>query len=416
MLFCRSSPETGVKVHELESSLAKKWLIHNDDGTLRGPWDASQIRKALRKGLIDPFVTVSEEGSGKKQELIEIDAIFETVEEQDRTVRSNRPEFPSPPGEVTKVVQQVPRHQYEEASYLGLADPSVEIKDNKERRSKVKKFYLIDDKNGKSNMLSAQEITHLYTSKKINNQYRVGKANAKGEISIAKFVKTYKQFSKKSKNDKGYKKKAYKTATVPQKSLSYISGISFGHNQQHMLIIGLCLLLVIAGGTLFFVSRGDFELFKNETTAPIDAIEIKPNRPIKPQANENKPGVNLLDAYNIKKNANKNRIRRQKPAPPPPIRSLPKGVSEGSLIRELSVLANYDNQLVTVGPLSFQPSQLDACKIKCSLIMRDKSKREILVIFFKDAYISELTGKGSEVYVQGTVREQGANLYLSQVF
>ena len=397
--------------------MARKWLIHNDDGTIRGPWDATQIRKALRKGLIDPFVTVSEQGSRKKQELIEIDAIFDTEEATEQTDQS---EFPPPlPGQVTKIVQ-APAHEYDEdASYLGLADPSVEaltaIKESRERRSKVKKFYLIDDKNGKSNMLSAQEITHLYVSKKINNQYKVGKANAKGEISIAKFVKTYKQLSKKGKGDKG-KKKAQKTATVPQKAIPYVSGISIGPSQQQIIILTLCILLLLASGSLYLLIRGDLEVFSFQSSDSPEEIEIRPRTQAKPLPKDDKQGVNLLDAYNMKKNSN-SRSRRQKPASRSAARSsLPKGVSEDSLIREISVLRNYDNQLVTLGPLSFSTSKLDGCKIKCSIPMRDKSNREILVIFFKDAYISELTGKGSQVFIQGTVREQGANLYLSQVF
>ena len=400
--------------------MARKWLIHNDDGTLRGPWDASQIRKALRKGLIDPFVTVSEEGSKQKQELIEIDAIFDTVEDQPE--QTEQSEYPPPlPGQVTKVVQSAAPEHNDDASYLGLADPSVEAltatKENKERRSKVKKFYLIDDKNGKSNMLSAQEITHLYLSKKINNQYRVGKANAKGEISIAKFVKTYKQFSKKGKGDKGSRKKHPKTATIPQRSLPYVSGMSLGQSQQQIIILSLCILLVIASGSLFLLTRGAFD-FGFTTNNQVEEIEIRPNRPSKPQDREDKQGVNLLDANNIRKNSSGSRSRRQRSAPSSSSRNaLPKGVSEESLIREISVLKYKDNELVTVGPLSFSRRKLDECQIKCSISMRDKSNREILVIFFKEPYIVQLeASKGSQVFIQGTVREQGATLYLSQVF
>ncbi|MFK7822831.1 MAG: hypothetical protein AB8G05_01640 [Oligoflexales bacterium] len=398
--------------------MARKWLIHNDDGTLRGPWDAGQIRKALRKGLIDPFVTVSEEGSQQKQELIEIDAIFDTADEV-----SEKSEPRQAPGQVTKVVavQAPPPELAEDASFLGLADPSVEAltpKDNKERRNKVKKFFLIDEKNGKSNMLSAQEITHLYTSKKINNQYRVGKANAKGEISVAKFVKTYKQLSKKSKGDKNKRKKSPKTRTMPQQSTAYASGMSFGQNQQQIIILGLCFLLLVACGVLYLMIRGDIEFFKFQSSDPVEHHELKPRRAIKPKTKEDKKDVNLLDAHNIRKNTNNSKPRRQKQSISlNPFRSsVPKGVSEDSLVREISALKKYDNQLVTVGPLSFKLSDLDECRIKCSIAMRDKSNREMLVIFFKDAYISELTGKGSQVYVQGTVREQGASLYLSQVF
>ena len=482
MLFFRSILQSYTHIDWLESELTRRWLIHNDDGTLRGPWDAGQIRKALRKGLIDPFVTVSEEGSKQKQELIEIDAIFDTSDDASEQTEASQapaqatkvvqtpPKAAQAPTKVaqtptkvaqapTKVVQTPPKaaqaptkviqtppkvvqtppkvaqaapapkvqapppENEDEASFLGLADPSVDAasttKDSKERRAKVKKFYLIDEKNGKSNMLSAQEISHLYSTKKINNQYRVGKANAKGEISVGKFVKTYKQLSKKGKADKGKRKKSPKTATMAQKSVPYSSGVSLGQNQQQIVILGLLVLLLVVGGVFYFMIRGDIEFFKFQSSDPVEHHELKPRRAIKPQPKpkNDKKDVNLLDAYNMRKNT-KPKPRKQKSSISfnPFGSSIPDGVDEDALINEISALKKHNNKLVTLGPLSFQVSELDECEIKCSINMRDDSDREILVIFFKQAYISELEGKSSQVYVEGTVREQGASIYLSKVF
>lgn len=88
--------KTGNCKYELENILTKRWFIINEKGQKLGPFDAKHLRKKLRDGEIDPFVTVEEAGSSSQQELMEVDEIFaskDIIEESKKNKSAN--EHPS---------------------------------------------------------------------------------------------------------------------------------------------------------------------------------------------------------------------------------------------------------------------------------------------------------------------------------
>lgn len=88
--------------------------------------------------------------------------------------------------------------------------------------------------------------------------------------------------------------------------------------------------------------------------------------------------------------------------PPPPARPAPQAPS----------LDDSVGNTVTLGPLRFNPALLDQCGLKCKLPTQDASGRTITLVFFKEAFLSEMIAKGGRVTVSGRLNREGGGFSL----
>ena len=198
--------------------MAKRWFIHKDDKPT-GPYAAAEIRQLLRDGAVDPFDLVSVEGSPVKQELVEVDEIFQSdnVAYQDKAAGaeggafspqirersySNKekrvangstlaPGSHNPPGQMIALASDMRK--------IGNSNNPVRIKNEKSKPAPApsrkkrdpKKYHLIDAKGRVLGPLSPGEVQSLYYRGVVDKNVKVMRDGSTSKVAVGKFVMAY---------------------------------------------------------------------------------------------------------------------------------------------------------------------------------------------------------------------------------
>lgn len=388
--------------------MSKRWIIHLENGGYSGPFSAAEIREALRKGELDPATKVSIEGSAIQREIFSTDELFNTSESAQFNEDAN----------ATQIVKEIRNKD----SYLGLAAPGKVSPDTdqnpgpKETPEGKKKYFLISSSGKTSGYMTTADILSLYERGKIPPNSRVGKARTKSSIPLRQFVKVYRSgHSKKVVSEK----KRSKTASIPyqnkskpigQSTFTSFSALSSGIGPRTLgaLSAVFVLLALIIWG---ISSKEQISIFLyGEQDSRVPQLPSGPPPTVKldesfQSKQPEKSQRRKASRKSLGSTSSGNHVIQAAPTDLP-------GVPLGSLrnIRKLT------GKLVIFGPLSFSAKDLNSCNIKCNLPMRDKDGKEVVVIFFKAAYIGQLSGKENRIYIQATVDSAGKTLYLSKVF
>lgn len=392
--------------------MSKRWIIHLEDGGYSGPFSAAEIREALRKGELDPATKVSIEGSAIKREIFGTDELFNTSESAQFQGDAN----------ATQIVKEIKNKD----SYLGLAapgkvspdqpSPTKEKSKSRDSLKSSKKYFLISSSGKTSSYMTTAEILSLYERGKIPVNSRVGKVRTKSSIPLRQFVRVYR--SGKSKHSApGPKSEAIKNSAyhhrskpVGQSTFTSFSALSSGVGPRTLGALGGAFILLAL--SLWAISSKDkiSAFLYGEQDSRVPQLPSGPPPTVKlDESFQNQQATKKTRPKTSIKtlggSSTRNHIAQAAPTDLP-------GVPIGSLKN----LRKLTGKLVIFGPLSFSPKDLNSCTIKCNLSMMDKDGKEVVVIFFKAAYIGQLSGKETRIYIQATVDSAGKTLYLSKVF
>ena len=221
--------------------MGQRWQVYQDNKLL-GTMSASEIRRALREGELDPFDLVSKEGSSEKVELVEVDEIFQEESSQISKAhegfqstplpsaqwQTQTPQPPTKSNEQTQIASEptpeapqndtpaFSKREAEEATSSKLSLPEIDVKANIKRPSKKKdpqskatqmpqriqqgsyslkrkdkKFLLIDDKNRNLGPLTALEVQSLYHKGLLPKNVRVQRIGTDKKVAIRQFISAY---------------------------------------------------------------------------------------------------------------------------------------------------------------------------------------------------------------------------------
>lgn len=168
----------------------KKWYVYRNNEVL-GPFEAQDIRNALRTGDIRAFDMVGMQDSAVRRPLVEVDEIFETksvsyVEAQERGV-------PYQPAPLSPDMQKVSH------GYLGgainvakkPAKPAALKKIAKPRRSPKK--YFVHRNNNIVGPMTAKEIMQIYEKGGLPRDAKIQKNGRAQKLSLEMFVERYQE-------------------------------------------------------------------------------------------------------------------------------------------------------------------------------------------------------------------------------
>lgn len=449
--------------------MTQRWNVHRGEQVL-GPYTAAEIRESLRLGTMSPFDMVSRDGTTVQRLLVEVDAIFDG---------STEPDAPAPPAPVnqpeasTTVPPQVPSTDAQptvapspamEPPLPASPTPPIDAPPPADTpRPRRPKGYFLENADGfVLGPLTSHEIIQKYFQKTIDDSLMVRKPGMEKRIPVADFVALY--GDRKGKSPKsglrrlGRSPKGTQLNRAPRSRQLILPALFV---LAGMILITWILLREGSPSTTTGTSStttSDVVTHESDTadeqplspTKPLPTIDpsryvehARPNPSLAPSASPSPPPrvTKAAPKHRPAKRVTPRPQPTQRPsvyraAPPPPRYSAPPAprytptpapralpaqppppprASAPVRIGRVSALTGHENQLVTIGPLTFNPIVLDNCKLKCLLPMSDSSGGTLVAIFFKAAFAPALKAARGPVTVTGTARNEGAwHLYLKK--
>lgn len=197
---------------------APRWKVFKNGNSI-GLMSAAEIRQALKDGELDPFDSVSRDGSQIKVEIVEVDEIFNEISEDQDTQGEGSTQIATVPHkalpnqqsiefEKDSTIISVPSYHYYQQPKDSAPQAEASIKPRRRskprqnfktkiestliiQRKKAKKFYLLDKRNNKLGPLSAGEIQSLYLRGIIEKTTSVQKIGNLKSIPIKTFLSVY---------------------------------------------------------------------------------------------------------------------------------------------------------------------------------------------------------------------------------
>ncbi len=454
----------------------KKWYVYRNNEVL-GPFEAQDIRNALRTGDIRAFDMVGMQDSAVRRPLVEVDEIFETksvsyVEAQERGA-------PYQPAPLSPDMQKVSH------GYLGgainvakkPAKPAALKKIAKPRRSPKK--YFVHRNNNIVGPMTAKEIMQIYEKGGLPRDAKIQKNGRAQKLSLEMFVERYQEA-------RGQVGGADNFSMVPQrfdKPMGTMTKLAIGRSMDRSLIWIMAMSLVatvMVIGFLAFVLTIDKDepsrskanpttrspmsqpratvkpppVSQPEPRAPVRQVqrqpEVKKAPVVQPMPMARVPVVMAtrtptrrvrVEAREIPEPRKPTRVapvvRREAPAPQrervvaakpmptperapvrreaPAPRPKPQAQDNSARLGAIGDLTIREDSTIKIGPLGYSMSDVDACTGICVVAFRGAGGQTVNVKFFKNGFYTQLKNKNGVAIVEGTVREKGKILLLKGV-
>ena len=165
--------------------VSTRWFIVHA-GKEQGPYTAEELRSAVRRGDVDPFDVIFQEGSAVRRVLIDVDAVFDSdssaVYQFAEVAPLAFPYVTNPePTKISRPVSDASR--LPDAKGSRAASPMVD-KD-------ARRYIVHTPFRGKQGPYRAREVAKLYRNGKIARGARVSKDGSGSRVPISKFVGRY---------------------------------------------------------------------------------------------------------------------------------------------------------------------------------------------------------------------------------
>jgi|GEM_PF-5091609 len=436
----------------------KIWFVYRGSESL-GPFSASELRAALRLGELDPFEKVGRTSSSVRQNLIDIDEIFntESVEIDQTHVQAQEPAKPKTMPQSIQVKQQrtgtASLHPMQISStsahgdnlsggYFGGAAVHRDAPSSsppKDFTENIKPFY-VSSKGKYWGPFHAPEIIAEYRKGNIPQRSYVLRNGYKAKLHIQKFVEQYKQRL---------------AARGPQKSLIHpmasndrkVFVLKSRDPSQWLAIafIALCILIMSFLAYDYLVKTSVPQSTPTAVgTAKIENVprirsttprrSAQPNRPpstlntprtvtpptiyVAPKPVPTQPRRQLQPRQiqtqvPQKKPTPKKTVRISRPVKKRVIKKTIKRSSPASLGSVAGLSSKVGSQ-VSLGPLSYSTKAVSNCNGKCNIRFRGRNG-SFTGVFFKSAYGSALLRQKGRAKVKGRVMGGGKSLLIQDV-
>lgn len=165
--------------------VSTRWFIVHA-GKEQGPYTAEELRTAVRRGDVDPFDVIFQEGSAVRRVLIDVDAVFDSdssaVYQFAEVAPLAFPYVTNPePTKISRPVSDASR--LPDANGRGAASPMV---DKDARRYMVHTPF-----RGEQGPYRAREVAKLFRNGKIARGAKVSKDGTGARVPVSKFVGRY---------------------------------------------------------------------------------------------------------------------------------------------------------------------------------------------------------------------------------
>lgn len=446
-----------------------EWDIYNQSNECVATWKSKEVRLALIHGQIDPFTIIAPAGNlEQRSTVIETEAIFETVLSIAETAAprfENRkrvyPKVDSLPGLVPDGFgfdansdsqtpkgfgfnTAAPKSQAgstgtgSKSSGLALANPDVirklkkTQKLRKERRKRLRgnfpesgersqargrsRYYIHAGLFNKKGPFRAKDIAKSFYKGQLAASTMVSIRGQSKKLPIKAFIKAFAPASKASsfaaRGGTAVQKQGF-AANAPTRvdkrhSKTNISQHAARHNSDMILYGVLGLVLAIMLGLVAF------KLFVPAPPSPRSQPTASPQktRPLAPSTTAKVP-------EKVTSKAISERTRARARAIAPPSRRQAPNTSrvrvEASPYSIASVKATGKGRVVRIGPVTFSEARVRACGAKCNLTVRDAKGDRLVVVFFKQAFLTNLTSTSGRAFLSGRLDESGTTLFLQEV-
>lgn len=183
------------------------WKVYRENEIL-GPMTATELRQALREGIVEPFDLVGKEGSKLRLELIEADEVFDVNENeppaaQIQTFKAEpkgrkqnvfgreKTKFNEFYEKIKSRVTGNPQQIGPQLSY-SQTQPSYASPHSNQPRKNLQKIYYAVDPRGKSlGPLAGSEVIGLFQRGILGRDVRIHRGDATRKIPIGRFVALY---------------------------------------------------------------------------------------------------------------------------------------------------------------------------------------------------------------------------------
>ncbi len=304
----------------------------------------------------------------------------------------------------------------------------------REQAKSIKGFFLENRQGFTLGPLTASEIMKMYYQKTIAPPMMVGKYGITKKITLEKFISMHTPKTGASPKTRLPRKSAAATLRQFHSIASARLRIPSSNLNLALLGAGAAGIILVAFILGLMLAKKPAPATHAQGSAPVPT-------PVVQAAQEDSWPTIDPSRYAPSKSAKKTHPRatppqksRPKKSTPPPARTAPRaysarmpsiptpppvappprssGTSRIGLIKDLTSL---EGQVATIGPLSFNPSVLESCKLKCQLPMTDSAGGSLVAVFFKGAFLKDLMASNGRAVVTGTVRHEGTCfLYLKK--
>lgn len=329
-----------------------------------------------------------------------------------------------------------------------------------------KRYYLIDGRGRILGPKSAGEIQSLYYRGVFDNSVQIKKNQSSTAVPIARFVEAYAQA-------KGIGPRQPVLGAHPANEGSAFTGINKSLSQRGsqvpkknstrqapLLTVVSIVCLVISAAIALHTHRSSTQRnlrSPNKTTIitktakdsrksllsvgsaqpgratganPLNSNAVRgPQQPVE----KSPPAIDRVQPSNREVIAKapagtslpiaQGQSRQTAPTPPalgrartPKKQSLPaKAARAVQLSSPIAALTGKDGQVVTIGQLIYNPSEIARCTGKCEISMVDQTGRRITAKFFKDSYGQSLQALGDRATIVGRIMSQGTVVLITGV-
>ncbi|SMF47139.1 hypothetical protein [Pseudobacteriovorax antillogorgiicola] len=312
-------------------------------------------------------------------------------------------------------------------------------------KKKSKQFYLIDDKKRVLGPVSAEEIQSLYRRGILSNSVKVQKSEQGKKVPVRQFIASYSGKRMKALADKANPGKAGNPSSkVLNEMYQVMNSKRLVERKAFIPGLSVALLGAFLGFGLFFFLDFDPSTPSAPNQSAVEQEVDEPKKSVRkrPSQVKKKPKLKRTPAEKDKPKP-KRQAKKPKPKPKPPepapVRTAPAErrppptpapratrrtePSRQAAVRRTSRPANRGigpikkamgkaGQVVTVGPLTYNPVELEACGLKCQLKFSDGQGGVLEAVFFKGAYYERLKAKPNGVTLTGSSKIQRGTLVI----
>ncbi len=444
------------------------WFIYRGSETL-GPFSASELRAALRLGELDPFDKVGKASSSLRQNLIDIDEIFNT--DSADTTNAHDPALRAVPERAHEPVRQTKRQEarrekrdleQSRASSAEFENHSIQVssmsghgtsvsqgyfggaavhrdtpssKPPEDFRQNMKPFY-VTHKGKFWGPFHAPEIIAEFKRGNISKRSYVIRNGYKARLHIQKFVAQYKQ--------RLAAKGPQRSLIHPMASGKSIFVLKSPDSSQWLAIafVALCALIMsILAYDFFLKAKPNVQQPRTgrsgqiQNVPPIRSVEKPAVRtPFKPQIVQQRqtlspalsrpiitpPVVRPQKAAASLQIATPKKVKAAvKKAPSKKIKKIPaKKVVKRTIPRttlgSVAGLRSKVGSQVSIGPLRYDTNAVKKCSGKCTISFKGRNGT-VKGIFFKAAYGRTLLKQGGTTGIKGRVMVGGKSLLIQGI-
>ena len=274
--------------------VSERWLIHKG-GAVLGPYEAREVRDALRSGAIDPFDKVSREGSSVRRDLVDVDELFIPSGAVAEPPGMATTELPAPTLSERESEATVATRRLDGAAAV---DPDEDDPDRRRappaaRRRQPRNFHIINAQGRVLGPVSAAEILALYYKGILDKRVRVQRQGAPQEVPVARFVTAYGAASSRRAPGQAHHPSMPRSRRLSAMGPKRQARLAPARSQQFsplatavlglaLILAGASVYLVLASHVLRHAPRRATVLPRDGVRAPLPPLEFPPISPLPP--------------------------------------------------------------------------------------------------------------------------------------